>query len=260
MERLKNSGRIIFAIGMIGLGVVCFIVKDFIVGRPPAWPAGMNLNPALAYISGAALIIAAMAILLKIKGRIAALFIAGLIFFLSVLRHMPHFMNDWANAYKSMALLGGALIVASSFLKEEASALSAQKERSAQSLTVTGSLLLAIFFIACGYAHFKFADFVDTLIPEYIPFHSFWTYFCGVCLFAGGLGLLVPQTRKWAALLSGIMVIGWFLLLHIPRFAVNTSDPSDRMGLFESFTFAGIFFMLAGLGFRASANLRQVAS
>ncbi|HMH34177.1 MAG TPA: hypothetical protein VK543_14165 [Puia sp.] len=259
MEKLKNAGRIIFAIGLIGLGVVCFIAKDFIVGRPPAWPAAMNVNPALAYISGTALIIAALAILFKIKGRIAALFIGALIFFLSLLRHIPHFMNDWANAYKTMALFGGALIVASSFLHEEASAVSAQKERSAQSLTVLGSLLLAVFFIACGYAHFKFADFVNTLIPNYIPFHSFWTYFCGICLFAGGLGLLIPQTRQWAALLSGIMVIGWFLLLHVPRFAANTSDPSDRMGFFESFSFAGIFFVLAGLSM-APASLRRAVS
>jgi hypothetical protein len=43
------------------------------------------------------------------------------------------------------------------------------------------------------------------------------------------------------------MIAGWFVLLHIPRFIANTSDPSDRMGLFESFTFVGIFFVLAGI-------------
>ena len=98
-----------------------------------------------------------------------------------------------------------------------------------------------------GYAHFKYADFVNTLIPSYIPFHSFFTYACGVCLFAGGAGLLIPSTRKWAALLSGIMVAGWFVLLHIPRFIANPADASDRLGLCESFSFAGIFFVLAAM-------------
>ena len=101
--------------------------------------------------------------------------------------------------------------------------------------------------IAGGYAHFKFASFVIDYIPAYIPFHVFWTYFCGICLFAGGIGLLIPPLSKWAALFSGIMLSGWFVLLHIPRFIANMNDASDRMGLFESFTLAGIFFTLAGV-------------
>jgi len=66
-------------------------------------------------------------------------------------------------------------------------------------------------------------------------------------LIAGGIGLLIPNVRYWAALLSGIMIGGWFLLLHIPRFANNINDASDRTGLCESFTFAGILFILAGI-------------
>ena len=45
----------------------------------------------------------------------------------------------------------------------------------------------------------------------------------------------------------GIMIGGWFLLLHIPRFANNINDASDRTGLCESFTFAGILFILAAI-------------
>src|SRR5258706_5031769 len=238
IHKLITPGRIIFATGIIALGILCIISNDFIVGRPPAWPAGFDVNPALAYLSGTVLILAAGAILPKKKAGFAALLIAALILLLSVLRHLPHFMNDWLNAYKSMALFGGALIVGASFFYQEP-----LRKR----LILAGCLLLAIFFIACGYAHFKFAAFVIDFIPAYIPFHAFWTYFCGICLLAGGAGLLLTQTRKWATFLSGIMVLGWFILLHIPRFLANTHDASDRLGLCESFTFAGIFFVLAGM-------------
>jgi uncharacterized membrane protein len=249
MEKLMKAGRIIFAIGITGLGILCYISKDFIVGRPPAWPAGWALNPALAYISGAFLIIAAFAIFFTKKEGLAALLIAALIFLLSILRHIPHFMDDWANAYKSMALFGGALIIAASFFKEDNNTLTGSRFNGSlqKSLVAVGTLLLSVYFIACGYAHFKFAKFVEIFIPDYIPFHAFWTYFCGICLFAGGAGLLIPQTRRRAALLSGIMIAGWFILLHIPRFFANTNDAGDRMGLCESFTFAGIFFVLAGM-------------
>jgi uncharacterized membrane protein YphA (DoxX/SURF4 family) len=245
MNKQITAGRFIYATGIFGLAVVCIISKDFIVGRPPAWPEGFHINPAFAYISGVVLMISALAIIVNRKARIAAFVIAALIFFFSVLRHLPVFMNDWANAYKSLALVGGSLIIGCSFPRKDAIA----GNRSDPVLITIGMILLASFFIAAGYAHFKFAQFVETLIPAYIPLHTFWTYFCGVCLLAGGIGLLIPQTRRMAALLSGIMVLGWFFLLHIPRFIANVNDASDRMGLFESFTFVGIFFVLAGIKF-----------
>jgi uncharacterized membrane protein len=252
MNKLINPGRAIFTIGIVALGILCIIYNDFIVGRPPAWPASLNFNPWLAYVSGVLLILAGVGILFNVKPGLCALVIALLIFVLSVLRCLPTFMNDWLNLYKSLALVGGALVVAASFFKDNNVIISNQKITAAarKNLVVLSCFFLAAFFIAGGYAHFKFAAFVETLIPEYIPFRLFWTYFCGICLLAGGVGILIPRTRKLASLLSGIMVAGWFVLLHIPRFIANTSDASERMGLCESFTFVGIFFVLAGLSER----------
>jgi len=249
MNKLLKPGRIIFAIGIIALSVLCIISKDFIVGRPPAWPAGWTVNPALAYISAALMIIAAIIILLTKKGGLAALLIAVLIFLFSVLRHLPHFMDDWVNTYKSMALFGGAAIIAASFFKEDNKTITGSRFNGSleKSLFIGGTILIAVFLIICGYAHFKYAAFVKDLIPAYIPFRVFWTYFCGICLIAGGVGLLLPFIRRYAAFLSGIMIAGWFILLHIPRFIANTSDTSDRMGVCESFTFVGILFVLAAM-------------
>jgi uncharacterized membrane protein len=249
MNKLITPGRIIFSIGMIALGCICFISKDFIVGRPPAWPTSFEVNPALAYISGTILVLAAIAVLIKKKGAYAALLIAALIFLLSILRHLTHFMSDWLNTYKAMALCGGTLIIAASFFREDVVSLRGNntKRKLINVLISAGCILIAAFFIAGGYAHFKFAEFVKDFIPAYIPFRAFWTYFCGICLVAGGLGLIIPPTRRLAALLSGIMIGGWFILLHIPRFLANTKDASDRMGLCESFAFTGILFVLAGM-------------
>jgi uncharacterized membrane protein YphA (DoxX/SURF4 family) len=195
------------------------------------------------------LILAAAAIVLKKKADTAALLIAALIFLLSVLRHLPVFMNDWANGFKCLALMGGSMIVACSFFQVEGNnaTLLRFNERFRTRLVTVGCILLGVFFLACGYAHFKYVDFVNSLIPSFIPFHTFWTYFCGICLLAGGVGLLIPQTIKWTALLSGIMVLGWFLLLHVPRFLADPGNQSDQMGVFESFTFVGVFFVLAGM-------------
>jgi hypothetical protein len=54
-------------------------------------------------------------------------------------------------------------------------------------------------------------------------------------------------SEKIAALLVGMMIAGWFLLLHIPRFFANVKDPSDQMGLCEIICFCGIMFVLYDL-------------
>jgi uncharacterized membrane protein len=160
-------------------------------------------------------------------------------------RHLPQLFTVttaqdviWQiNAYKTLALCGGAFIVAASF----------HRQSTAMQVTLS-CVLLALFFIISGFAHFKFDDFIiDSFIPAYIPFHAFWTYFCGIALMAGGIGLLVKQTRKWAAALTGLMILLWFFLLHIPRVSHTPKDYGEWMGVCESFTFSGILFTLAGL-------------
>jgi len=248
MKKLIRPGQIIFATGIIALGVLQFFAKDFIVGRPPAvqWANNIPGKQAWAFVSGILLIIAGLAILLKRRASTAAIFIGVLIFIFSFLcRHLPNLFSVasaqdviWQiNAYKTLALCGGAFIIAASF------------HRQSTALQVTLScVLLALFFIISGFAHFKFDDFIiNGFIPAYIPFHAFWTYFCGVALIAGGVGILVKQTRKWAAALMGLMILLWFFLLHIPRASYTPNDYGEWMGVCESFTFSGILFTLAGL-------------
>ena len=260
MQNLIKAGQWMFATGMAGLGLLGIVYKDFIIGRPPAWPKEINFNPVLAYISAMVIISAAIALIIIKKPVIAAYTIAFLVLVLSISRHIPFFDPDHLNAYKTLALLGGALIIACSFIETNVFVLPEfiQKNKTRSNIIFIGCLLLAAFFILAGYAHFKFADFVNQFIPAYIPFHPFWTYSCGICLVAGGIGLILPQTRKWAALLSGIMITGWFLLLHIPRFFGNMQDASDRMGLCESFAFAGVCFCLAGMCAKKRTRLTDI--
>jgi len=248
MEKLIKPGRIIFAIGIIALGVLCFILKDFIVGRPPesTWFAKVPGKHAWAYISGTILIIAGFAVIFNIKARLASLVVGVMILVCSFLLRYLYEMTNWIGAYKALALSGGAFIVAASFIKKEGSSTGNFSVN--EKLVFTGCIFTSLFFIICGFSHFKFDEFIiKDFIPSYIPFPAFWTYFCGICLIAGGVGLLIPQIRKWAALFSGIMISGWFIFLHTVRFASDTNNESDRLGLAESFTFAGILFVLAGI-------------
>jgi uncharacterized membrane protein len=249
MKKLIRPGQVIFAAGIIALGVLQFFAKDFIVGRPPAvqWASNIPGKQAWAFVSGILLIIGGAFIIFSKRRASSISFLIGIfIFIFSFLcRHLPNLFaitsaQDviWQiNAYKTVALCGGAFIISASF----------RQPLNSTQLTLS-CILLALFFIISGCAHFKFHDFIiNSFIPAYIPFQGFWTYFCGIALIAGGIGLLIRQTRKWAAALTGLMILLWFFLLHIPRASYAPNDYSEWMGVCESFTFSGILFTLAGL-------------
>jgi uncharacterized membrane protein YphA (DoxX/SURF4 family) len=257
MIKLIKPGRIIFAIGIIALGMLQFFMGDFIVGRPPApaWSADIPGKLIWAYVSGSLFIVAALAVVFNKKAGIAAFFIGLMIMVCSfLLCHLPGMaLDSWdgktilwhVGAYKSLALAGGAWIVAASFFKEEGRSFNSFLSN--HRLVKLGTIFLAIFLIVCGLSHFKFYDFVKNFILPFMHARSFWTYFTAIALLAGGVGLLIRPARKWAAALSGLMILLWFFLVHIPR-AVNTPESYDEwMGVFESFSFSGMFFVLAGL-------------
>ncbi|HMK16881.1 MAG TPA: hypothetical protein VK492_01675 [Chitinophagaceae bacterium] len=246
---LVTAGRVMFALGLIGLAILGFMTNDLIVGRPPAWPTSFSAKETFSLVLNVLLVAGCVAIIFQRQGAFAAFLTAAIIFTFSFLiRYIPAIVKAqpkeilWnINAYKTLALIGGSLIIGVYFLRNNSPG-------SGKIFLVIGSIFLSMFFIISGLAHFKFADFIiDGLMPSYIPFHPFWTYFCGIALIAGGIGIQINPLRKIAALLVGIMITGWFLLLHIPRFFANTNDPSDQMGLCESFAFAGIMFVLYGL-------------
>ena len=251
MPRLISAGRMMFAIGMLGLAFICILAQDFIIGRPPALPAQLiGIAPLLGYVLAGVVALSALAIIINPKYAAYGALVIGLLILVSALfRQLPSFTSQWLSTLKSFFMVGGALIIAATYTGEQR-ALKTLSDKTWDVLIYVGCVFLAAFFIAGGYSHFLYAEFVKGFIPEYIPFHAFFTYFCAICLFAGGIGVLIPATRRLAALLSGIMVFGWFLLLHIPRFFANMNDPSDRMGLCESFAFAGVFFALAGISER----------
>ncbi len=79
---------------------------------------------------------------------------------------------------------------------------------------------LAVF----GAEHLVNARSIMPIVPAWIPFRLFWTYFVGVALIAAGVKLAL---RKWLRLTSTLLAIMFFLfvlLIHIPNVATNLHD------------------------------------
>jgi uncharacterized membrane protein len=88
--------------------------------------------------------------------------------------------------------------------------------------------------ILCGIQHFLFARFVASLVPSWIPGAVLWTYFAGVTLIAGGVGIVVPQVTRLAAVLSGAMIFSWVFLVHIPLALKDPHNAGAMAALFEA--------------------------
>jgi uncharacterized membrane protein len=70
----------------------------------------------------------------------------------------------------------------------------------------TSRIVLAALFAIAGTLHFIIPDQYAAIMPPWLPLHRELVYLTGVLQIAGGIGLLVPRTRRAAG-------IGLILLL-----------------------------------------------
>lgn len=173
--------------------------------------------------------------------REAGLQAGTLILLCSVCLHWPKalaggtFSGDWTNALKAVVLATGGLLVALQAPGRIGAGLA--------TLRAIAPHACAPFFLLAGIQHILFAQFVDTLIPPFVPFARFWTYFAAAALLASGFGLLAPPVRRLAATLTGWMVFSWVWLVHVPL--IFTRGPQEWMGVFEALAISGVCFLIA---------------
>ena len=262
MERLIPPGRTFFALAVIGLAVEHFIFGEFITGRAPALSDDAPGRLAWAYLSGSALALIGVSILVGRSARAAAIAGALLIAGWALPRHIgvlasePFLSGAWTAAGKALTLSTGMLAIAATFhtLDARPTRPPASLRSADAAFVLAGRISLGLFFVMTGIQHFLFTTFVASLIPPWFPGNAVaWTYFAGVALVAGGIGLLVPRTAPLAGLLSGLMVFSWFWIVHIPR---TLESVSDNIAVFEALGVSGLALVLSGASRAARSRTR----
>lgn len=85
-------------------------------------------------------------------------------------------------------------------------------------------IIISLFFLIGGVAHFVFADFFVLAIPDYLSYHKELVIISGIFELLGAIGILVPKTRRFAAYGLILLVIAVFpaninMALHPEKYA-----------------------------------------
>lgn len=67
-----------------------------------------------------------------------------------------------------------------------------------------------------GAEHFAAAQGISQIVPKFMPWPLFWTYFVGVCLIAASLSIATKIQVQWSGLMWGIMMFLFVAMMDIP--------------------------------------------
>jgi uncharacterized membrane protein YphA (DoxX/SURF4 family) len=257
MEKLARIGRWFFAICLCGLAGQEIYFGDFLPIFVPPFPNPMPGQAAAAYLLSILVVGAAVTLVMEVKARTVMLLLGCLFLLLFVFCHVPYevwvdpqgsHVGAWGNALKELSMAGGAFVMAGSFPGgHAASPRELALTRPLEHLIPAGRIFFSIMLVVFGIEHFLYAEFVQSLVPAWIPGHLFWTYFAAVALIGSGLAIIFRIRTTQVAILLGIMIFLWFIVLHIPRgLAAPVANKGNELSsVFESLGDSGIAFVIA---------------
>src|SRR5215475_12045226 len=103
-----------------------------------------------------------------------------------------------------------------------------QKARGLDKLILFGPLFYAAPLAAFGTEHFTFSTAISTLVPRWIPWHLFWTYFVGACFIAAALSLV---TKIQAPLAASLLALTFFLFVILMDAPAWERNPRNQLAL-----------------------------
>lgn len=120
-----------------------------------------------------------------------------------------------------------------------------------------GRFILAMPMLIYPVLHFVYPAFVSTIVPPWIPFRLFWTYFTAVTIFSAGVAFVINKYARLAATLLAIEILLFVLLIHLPLLFHSPSNtwankamfgdyPGRIINAFKDFGLCGATFIFAG--------------
>ena len=200
----SRTAKTSLALALVGLGVLTLIYGDFALQWQPV-PEWLPARHAIAYLSGAVLLLIAMSLPSRRTELIASqVFYIYSLFWLA-LKIPPLFASplveaNWLGAGELAVITAAGLVLVAS---------NQQQRRVAR-------YAFAVALIPIGLSHFFYARETLAFVPTWLPFRSFWATLGGAGHIAAGLGVLFGVRALLAARMEAAMIGAFTLLVWLP--------------------------------------------
>ena len=98
--------------------------------------------------------------------------------------------------------------------------------RGLDKVVALANLCFAMPLAVFGTEHFTDTKSISQIVPSYIPWHLFWTYFVGIALLSASLSIATKIHVRWSGLLFGIMMFLFDSMLTLPAIF---AEPRNRI-------------------------------
>jgi uncharacterized membrane protein len=227
--RIIGIGQVIFAVALIGWGILGLRYDDFAMSWQPV-PPGIPYHAILSYASGALLLATGIGLFFTRTQQVSALLeTINLFAWILLLRTdgivaHPFSAGRWLGVGENLVLAAGAWTLWILFVRADGKSLLsfATGDRAG----MIARILFGIALPLIGQSHIVFAADTAALIPNWIPAHIAFAYLTGAADIAAGVAVIFMVLPRLAATLAAIMMSLFTVLIWIPAVI---GAPSDRL-------------------------------
>lgn len=229
--RIVGAGQVVFALTMIGVGILGLAQRDFVQLWQPV-PKGFPAREVLLYLCAAIPIVCGVGVLVRRSAASASrvlffwLLLWMLMFKLRFIFLAPLTEGSYQSNGENAVVVAGAWVLyvwlASEWDRRHLRFFSGEAGLRA------AHVLYGLAMIAFGLSHFFYLDLTAPLIPAWLPWHAALAYSTGITYLAAGVAMISGILARPAAILSALQMGLFTALVWLPLALAGTITASQR--------------------------------
>jgi uncharacterized membrane protein len=247
MTRTQQPAQTLFAVGMIGLGILALIYGDFaMVWQPVApWIPGRTL---LAYASGLIMLFGGIGLLFRptVAWSVRILFpylIVWMLLKVPALVVAPTMEAVWLGFGEIAVLMTGGWVLFAQLAELRAG--SPLAFLTGENSIRCARILFAVSLLPIGLSHIVYVKQTAEFVPAWLPYREGWAYLTGAGQMASGLGVLFSIFPRVAATAEAGMISLFTLLVWAPAIVAAPKARLPWTGFFISWAIASAAWVVA---------------
>lgn len=118
-------------------------------------------------------------------------------------------------------------------------------QRGLEVLLLLGPIFYAAPLSAFGTEHFTLSPVIASMVPKFIPWHTFWAYFVGACFIAAGLSIASGVLAQVSSSLAAITFFSFVVLMDAPGWVHHPGNRIFAALMLRELAFSGGALALA---------------